>query len=91
MCKFSTVVSWGNEAALGLPNLAAGSLALQASEGKADRLTSQLFAKFDNFSLAKNQQSWHLRISSTKGRPIGRIRRQIAKRATTADYKPGLL
>ena len=45
----------GNGAVLGLPNLAAGLRALQASDGKADRLRHNLLQSFHKFSLAKSQ------------------------------------
>jgi hypothetical protein len=63
----------GNEAVLGLPNLAGGSLAPQASDGKADRSTSQFFAKFSqSFPCEKSVVMASSNIFLGKDAPIWR-------------------
>jgi hypothetical protein len=82
----------GNGAVRGLPNLAAGSLAPQASDDKADRLAAQFFARISQiFSCEKSAVVASSNIFLRKDARFGGTQPQLAKRATAAGYRPKLL
>ena len=86
----------GNGAVLGLPNLAAGSLAPQASDDKADGYHGAVGATvFCNFSQIPSCEISIIMASSNifsrKDARYGRTQPQLVKAATVAGYRPKLL
>ena len=86
----------GNGAVLGLPNLAAGSLAPQASDEQADRfhhtINIPIFCKFSQiFSCEKLEVMASSNIFLRKDARFGGTQPQLAKRATEAANRLKLL
>jgi hypothetical protein len=56
----------------------------------AEAVESAVWVVAVDFRVAKKLKSWHLQISSTKGRPNGGFHNENAKRATSANELVGL-